>query len=288
MRGRSRVAAGKVEGDDAHFFVNKAIRGEDDRAAKLIGHAVKIGDFATRFFNEDDARGNVPAFQAKFPEAIEAPCGDAGEVERRRAIAADAVGPEREIVIVMNVRACLAFVNGKACAKKAGGKRGNFGNEDFLPVQRGTFAAGGSEEFFVNWVIDDASDDFVAVSEGDRDTEAGIAVGKVGSSVERVNVPAVFGIVITAETLFGGDGVRGEIFGEAVNDGLFTAFVGLRDEVDVAFVFYFGRAGVLFTENFSSCESGFDGNVVIGFQRVGQERLRRKKLNNQFNTQEGL
>jgi len=288
LRGRSRIAAGKVEGDDAHFFVNKAIRGEDDRAAKLIGHAVKIGDFATRFFNEDDARGNVPAFQAKFPEAIEAPCGDAGEVERRRAIAADAVGPEREIVVVVNVGAGFAFVNGKAGAKKAGGKRGNFGNEDFLSVQRGTFAAGSSEEFFVNGIVDDAGDDFVAVSERDGNAETGVPVGEISGSVERVDVPAIFGVVITAETLFGGDGVRGEIFGEAVNDGLFTAFVGLRDEVDVAFVFYFGRAGVLFTENFSSCESGFDGNVVIGFQRVGQERLRRKKLNNQFNTQEGL
>ena len=268
--------------------MDKAIRRENHRAAELIGYAVKIGDFATRFFNEDDASGNVPAFQAKFPEAVETAGGDAGEVERGRAIAADAVGPEREIVVVVNVGAGFAFVNGKAGAKKAGGKRGNFGNEDFLSVQRGTFAAGSSEEFFVNGIVDDAGDDFVAVSERDGNAETGVPVGEISGSVERVDVPAIFGVVITAEPLFGGDGVRGEIFRKAVNDGLFAAFVGLRDEVYVAFVFYFGRAGVLFAENFSSFESDFDGDFEIGFQRVGQERLRRKKLNSQSNTQEGL
>jgi hypothetical protein len=268
--------------------VDEAIRGEDDRAAELIRCAVKIGDFATRFFDEDDACGDVPPLQAKFPEAIEAACGDAGEVECGGAIAADAVGTEREIVVVVNVGAGLAFVNGKPGAKQARSKRGDFGNGDFLSVQSGTFAAGSSEEFFVNWVINDAGDDLVAVRERDGNAEAGIAVGEIGGSVERVDVPAIFGVVITAETLFGGDGVRGKMFREAIDDSLFTAFVGLRDEVDVTFVFYFRRARVLFAENFPGFESGFDGNVIIGFQRVRQERLRREKLNSQFNTQEGL
>jgi len=120
---------------------------------------VKIGDFTTRFFDEDDARGDVPAFQAKFPEAIEAACGDAGEVEGGGAIAADTVGAKREIVVVVNVGTGLAFVNGKAGAKKAGSKRGNFGNRNFVSVQSGAIAAGSSEEFLVNWVINDTSDD---------------------------------------------------------------------------------------------------------------------------------
>ncbi len=106
---------------------------------------MKISDFATRFFDEYDAGGDVPAFQAKFPEAIEGACGDTGEVEGGGAIAADTVGAEREIVVVVNVGAGLAFVNGKAGAKKAGSKRWNFRNGDFLSVQSGTFAEGGSE-----------------------------------------------------------------------------------------------------------------------------------------------
>ena len=144
---------------------------------------MKIADFAARFFDEYDARGDVPAFQAKFPEAIEAARGDAGEVEGGGAIAADTVGAEREIVVVVNVGAGLAFVNGKAGAKKTGSKRGNLGNGNFLSVQSGAIAAGSSEEFFVNWVINDTGHDFVAVGESDRDAETGIAMSEIGGSV---------------------------------------------------------------------------------------------------------
>jgi hypothetical protein len=50
------------------------------------------------------------------------------------------------------------------------------------------------------------------VGEGDGNAEAGIAVGEIGGPVERVNVPAVFGVVIFPESFFSSDGVRREIF----------------------------------------------------------------------------
>ena len=244
----------------------------------MIGCAVKIGDFATRFFDEDESCGDVPAFQAKFPEAIEAACGDTGEVEGGGAIAADTVGAKREVVVVVNVGAGLAFVNGKAGAKKAGSERRNFGNGDFISVQSGAIATGSSEEFFVNGIVDDAGDDLVAVRERDRDAETGIAVREIRGPVEWVDMPAIFGVVITAETFFCGDGVGGEIFGEAIDDGLFAAFVGLRDEIDVTLVFYFRRAGKLFAKNFSGFESGFDGDFEKTFCVIGQSGLQRKSV----------
>ena len=70
--------------------------------------------------------------------------------------------------------------------------------------------------------------------------------------------------------------MRGEIFGKAVDDGLFAALVGLRDEVDIAFVFDLRRTGVLFAENFSGFESGFDGDFEKSFCVIGQSRLQRK------------
>ena len=91
-------------------------------------------------------------------------------------------------------------------------------------------------------------------------------------------MPAIFGVVVNAEALFGGDGVGGKIFGETIDYGLFTAFVGLGDEIYVAFVFYFRRAGELFAENFSGFESGFDGDVEERFCVIGQSRLQRKTL----------
>ena len=52
----------EFESDEAHFFVDQAVRGEDDRAPKLIRRAEKIADFSAGLFNEDDPGGSVPTF----------------------------------------------------------------------------------------------------------------------------------------------------------------------------------------------------------------------------------
>ena len=96
--------------------------------------------------------------------------------------------------------------------------------------------------------------------------------------VERVYVPAKFGVVIFAEAFLGGNRVRGEIFCEAVHDCLFAAFVRLGDEVNVAFVFDFRRLRVFFAENFSGFASGFECYFEIGFQVFRQTRLPRKEF----------
>ena len=173
---------------------------------------MKIGNFSAGFFDEQDARGGIPTIEAKLPKAVEATDSHGGEIERGGTVTPNAVRTKREIIIVMNVGARLAFVNGKTGAKQAGGERRNFGDGDFVAVEGSAFAAGGSEEFFVNRIVNDAGDDFVAMSEGDRDAETGIAVGEVGGAVERVDVPAVLGVAILAETFFRSDGVGGEIF----------------------------------------------------------------------------
>lgn len=192
--------------------MNEAVCGEEDRTTQRIGSVVEIGEFSAGFFDEKDACGGVPALEAKFPEAVEAACGDAGEIECGGAIAADPVGAQREIVVVMNVGARLAFVYGKAGAKKTGGKRGNFGDGDFLVVERGAFAASGSEKLFVDGIVNDTGDDLIAPGESNGDAEARVAVGKICGAVERIDVPAEFGFVIFAEPFFCCDGVGRKIF----------------------------------------------------------------------------
>ncbi|HLZ13580.1 MAG TPA: hypothetical protein VKP58_13420 [Candidatus Acidoferrum sp.] len=273
LRRRGRIAAGKIERDEAHFFVNETVRGEDHPAAESVRLAVKIGDFAAGFFDEEDAGRDVPALEAKFPEAIEPAGRDAGEIECGGTIAAYAVGTKREIVIIMNVGAGLALVHGKAGAKKACGKRGNFRDGDSFSVEGGAFAAGGGKEFFVDGIVNDAGEDFVLPSESDGDAEARIAVGEIGGAVERVDVPAIFGVVVVAKAFFGGDGVRGKIFREAIDDGAFAALVGLRDEVDVAFVFDLGGTGEFFAKNFAGFEGGIDGDFEKGFWGFRQTKL---------------
>src|SRR5262249_15244826 len=130
-----------------------------------------------------------------------------------------------------------------------------------VAVESGPFTACGSEKLIVNRIVDDTDDDLVATGEGDGNAEAGVAVCEIGGAVERINVPAVFGVVVFAQAFFGGNSVRWEIFAEALDDGLFAAFVSLRNEVDVAFVFDFGRAREFFAQDFAGFPSGFEGGV---------------------------
>jgi len=110
------IALGKFEGNDAHFFMDEAVGGEDDRAAELIRRALKIADFSSSFFDKNDAGSCVPTFQPKFPKTVEPAGSNARQIERGGTIASDAVRAQCEVVIVMNVGTRLALVNGKARA----------------------------------------------------------------------------------------------------------------------------------------------------------------------------
>ena len=191
--------------------MDQTIGGEDDVAAELIGCAVKIGNSAASFFDEQNACRGVPAIEAEFPEAIEAAGGNGGKIERGGTVAANAVRAQREIVVVMDVWASLALVNGKAGAKQTGGERWHFGYSDFFAVEGGAFTASCGKKLFINGVVNNTGDDLMAVRESNGHTEAGIAVGEIGGAVERVDVPAVLGVMIFAEAFFRGDGVGGEI-----------------------------------------------------------------------------
>ena len=63
-----------------------------------VGAAV-IGDEAARFLDQQHAGGRVPDVEVVFPEAVEPAGGDPGEIERRRAEAADAGNFRRDRVV---------------------------------------------------------------------------------------------------------------------------------------------------------------------------------------------
>jgi hypothetical protein len=54
------ILLGDWVGDGAHLFVNKAVGGQNDGAAELIGIAGKIADLAAGFFDEKNSGGGVP------------------------------------------------------------------------------------------------------------------------------------------------------------------------------------------------------------------------------------
>src|ERR687897_317831 len=70
-----------------HGFVDEAVGGEDGRGVDAEGGAVVVGAAPAGLADEERAGGHVPGAQALFPEALEAPGGDVGEVERGGAVA---------------------------------------------------------------------------------------------------------------------------------------------------------------------------------------------------------
>jgi hypothetical protein len=100
-------------------------------------------------------------------------------------------------------------------------------------------AARGSEKFVVKRIKDCGGEKRFALGKCDRDAEARISVREVGGAIERVDVPAKFrsGSAFMPGSLFGGDGMIGEVLGETLDDKAFGALVRLGDEIDfVAFV----------------------------------------------------
>src|SRR5260370_33050300 len=116
--------------DFAHFFMNQRIRRENHRGAKSIRTALKITDRATSLLYQENSRSGVPRLESKFPKAVEAPGGDAREIQCSGPVAAHSVRPQRKIVVVMNVRVGAPFVHRKSSAEQAGGNGLDFGERE--------------------------------------------------------------------------------------------------------------------------------------------------------------
>src|SRR5215467_6302171 len=263
---RGFSTARNFQGGLAHFFVDEAVGGENERPAKLIRLAHEIADFAAGFFDEKNACGDVPLVETEFPEGVEAARSDAGEIEGGGTVAADAVRALGEFPVVLEIRAELAVARGKSGAKQTCGQRGDFGDGDFFAVTRCAFAARGGVELVVERIENYGSEERVALGKGDGNGEAGIVVREICSAVERVDIPAKFGSGVLPGAFFGGDGVAGEKLVDAGDDELFGALVGLRDDVHlVAFVANVERPGELLHEDLSGFLSDLDGSLEVVF-----------------------
>ena len=119
---------------------------------------------------------------------------------------------KREIVVVVNVGAGLAFVNGKTGAEKACRESRNFGDGNFVAVEGCAFAAGCGVDLFINRVVNYPDKNLIAMRKSNGNTEARVAMGEICCAVERVDVPAKFSVVILAEPFFSSDGVSRKMF----------------------------------------------------------------------------
>ena len=96
--------------------------------------------------------------KAEFPEPIEAPCGNAGKIQRRGAVPANSVRALSELAVILKIRAGLAVARWKTGAEQTRRERGVLGYVDFLAVEGGAFAVGGGKEFVVERIEDRRSE----------------------------------------------------------------------------------------------------------------------------------
>ncbi len=94
------------------------------------------------------------------------------------------------------------------------------------------------------------------VFEAQGDAEMREAVGEVGGSVERIDVPAKLAGHALAGSLFTVDAVLGEGFGQARADEFFDGAVGHGDQIDVAFILGFDALG----KELAEARARFTGN----------------------------
>ena len=171
-----------------------------------------------------------------------------------------------KLTVILKIGAGFAVAYGEAGAEEAGGKRGDFGDVDFLAVESGAFAACGCEKFIVKRIEDRGGEERILLGESDRDAEARIPVSEIRGAVERIDVPAKVRSrsAFMPRSLFGSNGVIGEIFGQPLDDQPFRTLVRLRDKIDfIAFVGDVKRPRQFFDQGFSGFLSNFNGGFEI-------------------------
>src|SRR5580765_4139942 len=241
-----------------------AVCGEHHRTTEPVGLAVKFRYHASGFVHQQDSGGGVPSLQAKFPESVKASAGDVGKIQRSRTVTAHAMRAQREVVVVMNIGIGKALVYREASTQQTGRESVHFGNRDRLAVQRGAIATRSGKELVINRMVDDASENCVVLRERNRDREARILMRKIGGAVERIDMPAKFGIAFVPGTFFCRDGMVGKIFRKAGDNSFFAATVRLSDQINVTFVTNVRRQGVFPAQNLA----GFESSLNRGIQKL--------------------
>src|SRR5664279_5149572 len=146
------------------FLVDESVTGQDLSTVKAKRRSVKAGHASAGFLNQKCARGGVPRIQIEFPEAVVAPAGDVGQVERRRSSAPHTMRAQRDLVIKVDVGILVPLVAGKASAEDRFRQLRRFGNVDWLTVQRGIPSAFCREHLVACRVIEYASLDLLILA----------------------------------------------------------------------------------------------------------------------------
>ncbi len=89
----------------------------------------------------------------------------------------------------------------------------------------------GAKHLIAGGIDNHAADQFARALQSEGHIEHRKSVREVGSAVERIDIPAILRRSGVAAAFFGDDGVRGEVFLQALDDEQLTGAVGFRHQI---------------------------------------------------------
>src|SRR5262249_43333513 len=144
---------------------------------------------AAGFGDEQGSRRHVPRIQSEFPECVQTPAGDIGEIDGRRSTASDAVCGHRHLVIKVDVHVEMALAAGKAGRDQSILQAPDHRHTNATMVEISSCAALGGKHLLAYRVKYDADQHFTILLQAQRNVEDRVAMRKIGCAVERVDVP---------------------------------------------------------------------------------------------------
>jgi hypothetical protein len=264
-------ALGDVRRERFHFLMDQAVGREDHMVSRVIRSPGKIGDLAAGLGDDDHSCRHVPGMQSEFPEAVKAPAGYRAQIEGRGPRAADAVRTQRELAVIMNVGVRRSFAHREASAEQALGELGHARNVNGLLAQISSRAPRRGKAFPRPWIQHHAGDRLAILDQPDGHRKHRKPVRKIGSAVERVNVPNVSRRRRRpSPALLRHDGVLRKMIAQPGDDRRFGALVRFGDDIHFALVGNF--LGVIETRHHDV--AGFARGFHRDFQKLRRSGFR--------------
>src|SRR5581483_9977552 len=175
---------------------------------------------------------------AELPEAVVAPRGDPGQVERGGAGAAQVLPALQEVADDAGIElgTFVAIVREAGDEERAVEGRG-LRDAHRLAVERGSLAGDGQEELVAERVVDAAGDRLAALDGRDRDAGDREAVREVQRPVQRIDDPKIIGAGALLPAFLGEEVVIGKPAADRAQNGALGREVHLSDDVGPTFVF---------------------------------------------------
>ena len=198
--------------------------------------ALQVAHQPARFGDQQASGGHVPRLEADFKEAVVAPGGGVGQVQRGGTGAAQAGSFLHQVAHDVQVSIEMFEPGvGKSCADQAVGEIKTLGDAQAPVVEVSAAPARGSEKLVLGRIVHHGLGDDAFVLQGDGYGILLEAVQEVGGAVQRVDDPDVFGVALGA-ALFSQDRMVRKGIQQGFDNGLLGCAIHFADVIGVRFL----------------------------------------------------